>query len=571
MSETGKPWDTETERQCLGGCLVKPERIPAVDSACRATSFCLLLHQNLAGVLFDLSRKTTPVADFTIVPAMEGLGYDAEFVIGFLDDLRESASSDPELCAKDIEEAARRRDLREAPRPSADAALAALQVSATAPKDSEENLALEFARQHKDDLRYVHELRKWMWWSGRRWTEDKTGIVAGFCREICRNAALSARGSNSDPRIPRRLASAATVEAVERLARADCRLVATAKQWDEDPWLLNTPDGTINLKTGEMRAHREDDYLTKMTAVSPAGDCPLWKRVLDRCMAGDIELQRYMARFLGYSLTGLTTEQLMSFWFGTGANGKTVLLETVSKILGDYAQVAPMELFTASNWDRHPTELALLQGARLVRASETEVGRVLAEAKIKLLTGGDEIPARKMRQDFFTFIPQFKVIMAGNHKPTIKTVDEAMKRRVSLIPFLVTIPREERDPNLFTKLKAEWPGILKWKIDGCLEWQSIGLSPPKVVTDATADYLDDEDTLNAWTAECCRTEPDCREKSSELYASFKRFAEAAGEDAGSNKAFSARLETHGFKKKRSNVGVIFNGIALIPNMTGGRF
>ena len=177
--------------------------------------------------------------------------------------------------------------------------------------------------------------------------------------------------------------------------------------------------------------------------------------------------------------------------------------EDVAAILGDYAKTAPMETFTATQGDRHPTELAGLMGARLVTAQETEQGRRWAESKVKSMTGGDPIAARFMRQDFFEFTPQFKLLIAGNHKPGLRGVDEAIRRRLHLIPFTVTIPPERRDPDLFEKLKPEWPGILKWAIDGCLAWQRDRLTPPGIVREATAAYLAAEDAIAQWLDECC--------------------------------------------------------------------
>jgi putative DNA primase/helicase len=257
--------------------------------------------------------------------------------------------------------------------------------------------------------------------------------------------------------LKRELLSAKTIAAVERLARSDPRLAASVDQWDRDPWLLNTPDGTIELKTGRMREHRREDYITKITAVGPCGDCPLWRTFLSRVTRADDELAAFIQRMLGYSLTGSTQDHALFFCHGGGANGKTVMLSTVAGILGDYHTTAPIETFTASVTDRHPTELAALRGARLVTASETQEGRQWDETKVKLLTGGDKISARFMRGDFFEFVPQFKLVIAGNHRPTLRTVDEAIRRRLNLIPFTVTIPPAERDPELTEKLKAEWP------------------------------------------------------------------------------------------------------------------
>jgi phage/plasmid-associated DNA primase len=200
-----------------------------------------------------------------------------------------------------------------------------------------------------------------------------------------------------------------------------------------------------------------------------------------------------------------------------------VFLNTLTGILGDYATIAAMETFTASNSERHPTDLAMLRGARLVSAAEE--GRRWAEAKIKALTGGDPITAGFMRQDFFTYTPQFKLLIAGNHKPGPQGVDEAIRRRLNLIPFAVTIPPGERDLRLPEKLRAEWPAILRWAIDGCLEWRRRGLDQPKAVRAATEEYLADEDAFGKWLEECCQRSTFAHETAAELFASWRKYCD----------------------------------------------
>jgi P4 family phage/plasmid primase-like protien len=280
--------------------------------------------------------------------------------------------------------------------------------------------------------------------------------------------------------------------------------------------------------------------------------------------AGDKDLQRYLQRVAGYCLTGETREHAVFFLYGTGANGKGVFINTLRAIWSDYAVVAPMETFIESQIDHHPTELAHLRGARLVIAQETERGRRWAESKIKALTGGDRITARYMRQDFFEFTPQFKLMIAGNHKPGLHGVDEAIRRRFHLIPFTVTIPPAERDTQLSDKLRPQWGGILQWAVEGCLEWQSIGLAPPQAVLDATEKYTHDEDALGQWIEERCASDRVYSASSTDLYNDWKRWAAAGGEQVGSQRRFSQMLEARGFQRRHERTGATFFGIALRP-------
>lgn len=430
----------------------------------------------------------------------------------------------------------------------------------TAPPFSDEALALGFAVQHAKELRYVAAWRKWMNWRGNRWEADNTLLAFNRAREICRKASKMC----GNPIEAKRIASAQTQAAVERLARSDRRLAAVTEQWDSRPWHLNTPAGVVDLRTAAILPHDPLGYHTKITEVAPEGDCPTWLAFLDRVTGGDPELQAFLKRVCGYTLTGDTSEHALFFLFGHGANGKSVFIDTIASILGPYHKTTPIETFTASNGDRHPTELAGLMGARLVTAVETEEGRRWAESRIKSLTGGDRIAARFMRQDFFEYTPQFKLVMAGNHKPGLRSVDEAIRRRLHLLPFEVTIPPEERDLQLKEKLRPEWPGILAWMIDGCVDWQAQGLRPPHAVTEATKAYLDAEDAISAWLSECCVRTSNGWESSDRLFASWSRWAEREGEPVGNPRRLKAALECRGLTgARRSNVRG-FQDITLLP-------
>jgi putative DNA primase/helicase len=427
------------------------------------------------------------------------------------------------------------------------------------PEFSEEALALRFSARHASELRYVAAAGKWFLWDGTKWAKERTLKVFDFARAICRQMC---RGCAPEG-LARRLASAVTVGAVERLARSDRRHAATLEQWDADPWLLNTPAGTVDLHTGKIRPHQSQDYLTKVTAVGPGPVCPLWLAFLRRVTGEDPQLEAYLQRIAGYCLTGTTQEHALFFFYGHGANGKSVFITTLSELMGDYSKVAAMDTFMASSGERHPTDLAGLQGARLVTAVETEEGRRWAEAKLKALTGGDKISARFMRQDFFEFTPQFKLLIAGNHKPGLRTVDEAMRRRLQLVPFAITIPETERDPELTQKLKGEWPGILAWTIEGCLAWQQEGLNPPPTARLATEEYLEAEDAVGRWMEERAILGRQYFTASTALYHNWRQWCEEAGEPIGSQKEFSMRLERFTqLEKCRSNRVRGFKGIAL---------
>lgn len=425
------------------------------------------------------------------------------------------------------------------------------------PQFSDEALALRFTEKHGHNLRYVAVWGKWFSWSKAHWKPDETCLTSNLARKICRVA--SAEANAQQLRFATAVASAKTVAAVERLARADRQHAATVDQWDRDPWLLNTPGGVIDLRDGTTKPHDPLLYMTKVTAVAPGGECPLWQKFLGEITGGDPELQSFLQRIAGYALTNSIREHALFFLYGTGCNGKSVFLNTITAILGDYAATAPMETFIATQSERHTTDLAGLRGAQLVMAQETERGRRWAESKIKALTGGDPISARFMRQDFFTYTPGFKIFIAGNHKPGLSAVNAAIRRRFHLVPFTVTIA--EPDKDLPERLRGEWPGILQWMIDGARQWFETGLIPPPVVQAATESYLCEEDSLAQWIEECCIIGKEHWGNGAELWASWKKWAETNNEEMGSRKAFAEAMATREYapKKERGKRG--YTGIS----------
>jgi putative DNA primase/helicase len=432
---------------------------------------------------------------------------------------------------------------------------------------SEDNAALAFSAQFADDLRYVAPWGRWMIWRGQRWTEENTLHVFDLARRICRSVAAQARNDQTHittetqrRSVIARYGLASTVAAVERLAKSDRRHAATIEQWDADVWALNTPAGVVDLRTGEIREGDRSAHMTKITEVAPGGECPAWLRFLETACEGDAELIGFLQRMAGYALTGSTRDHALFFVYGTGGNGKGTFLNTLQWIMGDYARSAPADMFTERKHEAHTTELARLMGARLVAAQETEEGKRWAEAKIKALTGGDPVTARFMRQDDFEYIPQFKLVMTGNHKPGLRNVDEAIRRRLYLIPFEANIPAERRDTGLAERLRAEAGGILAWAIEGCIQWQRVGLQAPDRVRAATADYLEQQDVLGLWLAECVDTGKG-RARRGDLYKSFKAWAEDAGEYVLPQKRFVAALESRGF------TSALRDGIQYVERVT----
>ena len=431
-----------------------------------------------------------------------------------------------------------------------------LVANARAANPTEDALALSFC-EAQPALRFVSRWNRWMQWDGVRWCEDDTLAVFDAVRQHVRRMVGNEKDGAS-------LTRAQSIAAIEKLTKSDRRYAATTDQWDRNDWLLNTPGGIVDLRTGELTQADPAEYLTKVTSVAPGGDCPAWLCFLEDVTGGDEDFAAFLQRVAGYAATGSTAEHAMFFLYGAGGNGKGTFLNTLSRILGDYTAVSSMETFTESKSDRHPTDLAMLRGARLVLAQETEEGRAWAESKIKSLTGGDPITARYMRQDFFTFEPKFKLLIAGNHKPSLRNIDEAIRRRLHLLPFEQSFTQGRCDTGLPDRLMAEAGGILQWIIDGCLQYQRYGLAPPRAVSDATAEYFAAENIFEQWLQDVCNVAPELWDTPGRLFASWKRYAEAAHERVGTQKLLAERLAGAGFKSgnTRTKGGRHWNGLRV---------
>jgi P4 family phage/plasmid primase-like protien len=306
-------------------------------------------------------------------------------------------------------------------------------------------------------------------------------------------------------------------------------MVAGADDFDRDTMLIGTPGGTVDLRTGTIRPARREDLITRQTSIAPARGKPaLWLRFLDDVFAGDAEMIAFMQRAAGYALTGETREHKLLFLYGTGRNGKSVFLDTLAAIWADYARRAPATAFLKSHGEKHPTDIAGLRGARLVVGSELPAGKVWDEAVIKDLTGGGRMSARFMRGDFFDFDPQLTLMIAGNNMPSFHGVDEAIRARVLLVPFTVTIPPERRDQHLCQKLMGEAGQILSWAIDGALDWQRQGLAAPASVAAASSEYFEAEDLVGLFIADEAERMAGAFTSSADLHARFTMWTQAQG-------------------------------------------
>lgn len=429
---------------------------------------------------------------------------------------------------------------------------------------TEDGIALAFEARFKDQLRFDHNAGSWFEWTGSHWKREETQLAFHWCRTIARELVAV----HDDAKAAVTMARAGSARGVEALARSARAFAVTSAVWDTEPFLLGTPDGTVDLRTGQLRPARQNQYVTRLTSVVPAEtpECPLWEQFLWEATGADRESIRFLRAWCGYCLTGDTREHALAFIYGPGGNGKSVFLNTVAALLGDYASTAAMETFTTSGVDKHSTDLAMLRGARLVTASETEEGRPWAEARIKQLTGGDPVTARFMRQDFFTYKPHFKLMIVGNHMPILHSVDDALRRRFNIIGF--THKPQAPDPMLEEKLRAEQPAILRWMIDGCLDWQMNGLVRPQAVLKATEEYFAEQDVLGQFLEACCIVSPEREEVGKTLYGAWVEFAKAAGDDPGSSKRFSSSLQKRGFLRCRGAKGTHdqrgFRGLELKP-------
>ncbi len=416
-----------------------------------------------------------------------------------------------------------------------------------------------FVAHHGEDVRYCYPWSTWLVWTGARWERDVAGRAPRLAKEAVRSIYREASEAEDEDR-RKALAKHATrsegadkIRAMIELARSEQPV--TPDELDMDPMLLNAKNGTIDLRTGELREHRREDLITKMAPVEydPNAYAPTWAATLERVLPSPA-LRTFFKKLCGYAISGDVSEHLLAVLYGTGANGKSTLINALLEAAGEYGMQAAPDLLIAKK-GAHPTEVADLFGMRLVASIEVEDGRRLAEALVKSLTGGDKVRARRMRQDFWEFEPTHTAFLCTNHKPEIRGTDAAIWRRIRLIPFAETIPPAEQDKKLPKKLRAELSGILRWMVEGCLEWQRSGLQAPEEVRQATAGYRSEMDVIGVFLADECEVGDEYRVLFKTAYERYSEWCTEGGEKPEPARKFNALLKQRGaFEGRRSGPG-----------------
>ncbi len=453
------------------------------------------------------------------------------------------------------------------------------ELDADDPLPGEPWTELGYARRliqvYGDRLRYVPAWRRWLVWDGRRWVHDATGQAQRWAKVIARRLTTGAMAIEDEQKrkaavsLARRGESAHAVAGALTLAGTEPGIVVTPDDLDADPFLLNCRNGTLDLRSGELRPHDPADLLTKVagTEYHPDAAGQEWEKFLGRVQP-EPQMRAYLARLIGQALEGRVTAHILPIFNGVGANGKTTFTGAMDAALGDYAGPADPGLLTARNFDAHPTGVADLFGLRLAVLHEFDQDRQLAEGTVKRLTGGDSVKARRMREDFWSFTPSHTFLMLTNHKPVVSGDDDGIWRRIKLVPWEVVIPEDERDEELGDKLALELDAVLAFLVRGYRDWHINGLGDPEQVTAATGSYRSESDAIARFLDQQCITGPHFHVKSSELFAAWSKWCASEGEEPGTQTSFSTTLVNRGFDKTKTSGVMRWTGIGLQDSEDG---
>lgn len=403
-----------------------------------------------------------------------------------------------------------------------------------------------------DNIRYNYTSKTWMYYDGKRWKHDDTGRMKILTDKVVDNMKneklFIAEGIDKEDMEKYRYRhwkdSRNHNKKVNMMKECEHLLPVTNETFDNDFNLFNTQNGFINLKQGVINDHEKQNYFTKISNVefTDKADCPKWEEFLDDIFLGNQELVRFVQRAVGYSLSGYTTEQVLFVLYGNGRNGKSVFLDILNEIFGNYStNIQPQAIMASKNQSDASPEIAKLDGARLVTTTEPNEGERFDEGLLKQLTGGDRVSARKLYENEFEFTPQFKLWMATNHKPYVRGRDDGIWRRFVIIPFDKQIPINEIDRELTNKLKRELPAIMKWCVDGFLEWQRIGLSEPAIIKEQRDEYRTEMDSISSFIEECCEIDYKYRVSASELFNAYDNWAKRNNQHKITNVKFATEV------------------------------
>jgi putative DNA primase/helicase len=433
-------------------------------------------------------------------------------------------------------------------------------------------MAERFVDEHSDRLRHVHGLG-WHEWDSARWMADDQRVDMAYAVKTVKNALGALEDLSGDERDElykdiRKSESASGLEGLLKIASALKPISVSSRHLDADPYLFNTPGGTVHLAEGTVAPCDRADLITKVAGAALADDQDQeqeqgreFREFLERILP-DHEVRAFVQRLFGYSMLGKVTEHVMPIFTGTGANGKGTLRDAVMAAFGDYAIEVDPAILMESKHERHGAFKMRLRGARLAFCSETEKGKRFAEATMKRLVGGDPIEANLMHKNPITFDPSHTLIMLTNHLPAVSGDDPAVWRRILVVPFDVVIPEEQRDGGLPERLKTAAPAVLGWVYDGWLAYQDQGLNPPEVVRVRTQEYQASSDVLGRFLDERVLCSPHAVVNARELFTAWTTWCYASGEQASSEVAFAESMTARGFEKKKTNAGRIYRGIML---------
>ncbi len=436
--------------------------------------------------------------------------------------------------------------------------------------------AARLVRRHGDDFRFCHPWGAFLIWTGTHWQRDERGQMMRWAKDTALSIFDEAKAAQDTERSKElgkfAVISQSRASLAAMIALAQSERPITPDELDADQLLLNVQNGTIDLRTGDLRQQRREDYITKIcrAAYDPAAEAPIFAAFLARIFRTYPSLVVYVQKAIGYGATGLTNEQILFFLHGTGANGKTTLLDAILYALGDYAAKADRDLLIAGDGNAHPTNVADIMGRRLVICSETNEGRRFDEAKMKDLVGETRLKARFMRMDFFTFVATHKIFMYSNHLPLVRGTDLGFWRRMRRIPFVEAIGEAEKDSALGVKLEGEADGVLRWIVEGTLAWRRDGLGLPTEIAQATNSYRAEMDSIGAFIDDACLLGPKMTATAGDLYNAYCKWSEASGERPLSQKRLGMEFTSRELISDRDTYSgrKIWRGITLLGGQNG---